>query len=84
MMSDQEGPPPAKKRRVAEKKPKSTEYLDLTKLTLSVEQSVQLDRLVKALHGKRKVVVIAGAGISVSAGGIYLPLQAHLSPMDFV
>lgn len=55
-------------------KERTTEYLDLRALGESSspeeikEQDAQLRRLTKALRGKRKIVVIAGAGISVSAG----------------
>jgi NAD-dependent histone deacetylase SIR2 len=35
---------------------------------VDASQKPQLDRLLKVLHKKRKIVVIAGAGISVSAG----------------
>jgi NAD-dependent histone deacetylase SIR2 len=44
-----------------------TERLDLTR-DIDEEQRPQLERLLKVLHKKRKIVVIAGAGISVSAG----------------
>ncbi len=52
-----------------------TEYLDLRKLNDSDDtehhkiQDGKLKRLMEALRSKRKIVVIAGAGISVSAGG---------------
>jgi NAD-dependent histone deacetylase SIR2 len=35
---------------------------------LDADQRVQLDRLLQVLHKKQKIVVVAGAGISVSAG----------------
>ncbi|RDW88853.1 DHS-like NAD protein [Coleophoma cylindrospora] len=72
--NDHDGPPPAKKRRVMTPKERTTEYLDLRAFGESLnpeenkEQDAQLKRLTKALRGKRKIVVIAGAGISVSAG----------------
>lgn len=62
---------PAKKRRIAATpKERTTDYLDLTKseMELSREDRCNLDRLVAALRKKKKIVVIAGAGISVSAG----------------
>ncbi|KAI8629436.1 DHS-like NAD/FAD-binding domain-containing protein [Xylariaceae sp. FL1651] len=63
-----DGAPPAKRRRV-ERKPRSTEYLDLRAAS---EQSGRdeelLEQLTQALRKKKKIVVIAGAGISVSAG----------------
>ena len=70
---DVDGQPPVKKRRIAEPKPRTTEYLDLT---LSSEehassQKKQLDLLLKVLRKRRKIVVVAGAGISVSAGSTF-------------
>ncbi|TAQ88489.1 hypothetical protein B7494_g3203 [Chlorociboria aeruginascens] len=70
----QDGAPPAKKRKVTEQKERTTEYLDLRVLdegtdeTRISHQNEQLNRLVENLRGKKKIVVIAGAGISVSAG----------------
>ncbi|KAF2866787.1 DHS-like NAD/FAD-binding domain-containing protein [Massariosphaeria phaeospora] len=58
---------PRKKRKLADPKERTTERLDLTRDVVGGEQ-LQLDRLLKVLHKKRKIVVIAGAGISVSAG----------------
>ncbi|CAM1506984.1 Fc.00g066250.m01.CDS01 [Cosmosporella sp. VM-42] len=65
-----DGPPPAKRRRIAPPKERTTEYLDLTKSDSdrNDEDDRQIKRLVTALHKKKKIVVIAGAGISVSAG----------------
>lgn len=63
-----DGPPPAKKRKVAPKE-RTTEYLDLeTNGLRTAEDKQNLDRLMAALHKKKKIVVVAGAGISVSAG----------------
>ena len=73
---DCDGPPPTKKRKVCEQKPRSMERLDLHKLgehsdrAQSDHQNQQLKRLVATLRGKRKIVVVAGAGISVSAGSM--------------
>jgi hypothetical protein len=64
--TDKEGPPPAKRRRIS--KERSTEYLDLRSSEVKPEQQEQLDRLLQVLHIRQKIVVIAGAGISVSAG----------------
>lgn len=61
-----DGPPPAKRRKLATPKQRSTEYVDME--SLSDEDEAQLDRLLSALRKKKKIVVIAGAGISVSAG----------------
>ncbi|KAH6898489.1 DHS-like NAD/FAD-binding domain-containing protein [Thelonectria olida] len=68
-----DSPPPAKRRRITppkEPKERTTEYLDLTKpdSEFTTEDSHQLERLIAALKKKKKIVVIAGAGISVSAG----------------
>ncbi|KAF2842251.1 DHS-like NAD/FAD-binding domain-containing protein [Patellaria atrata CBS 101060] len=64
---DDEGPP-KKKRRVTEPKERTTEYLDLSTDEFDLDHKAILARLLKCLHKKRKIVVIAGAGISVSAG----------------
>ncbi|KAK8126438.1 uncharacterized protein PG998_002197 [Apiospora kogelbergensis] len=63
-----EGPPPAKRRKV-ERKPRTTEHLDLKAGYTDNQQDEELiDRLKSSLSKKKKIVVIAGAGISVSAG----------------
>ncbi|KAK9591403.1 hypothetical protein V6Z98_002446 [Aspergillus fumigatus] len=67
----QDGLSPArKKRRVATPKERTTQHLDLSRDSgLSFrEQQAQVDLLVKTLRRHRKIVVIAGAGISTSAG----------------
>lgn len=61
-----DGPPPAKRRRVAAPKVRTTEHVDLENPTEQGE--AHLERLFSALRKKKKIVVIAGAGISVSAG----------------
>lgn len=66
--SDKDEQPPRKKRRVSERAPRTTEHLDLRRETIDPEQQPQLDRLLNVLHKRQKIVVIAGAGISVSAG----------------
>jgi len=70
---DEEDAPLAKKRRKVEVKPRSTQHLDLRSplTTTAPEQKSQLELLLKALRKRRKIVVIAGAGISVSAGSTY-------------
>ncbi|PWY83136.1 DHS-like NAD/FAD-binding domain-containing protein [Aspergillus sclerotioniger CBS 115572] len=63
-------PPARKKRRVAPPKERRTQHLDLSPsadLSYAQQQS-QIDYLVKTLTRHRKIVVIAGAGISTSAG----------------
>ncbi len=64
---------PAKKRRKAEPKPRTTQYLDIRPRSnaSSTDQTCQLDTLYKVLSKRKKIVVIAGAGISVSAGSTY-------------
>lgn len=69
--SQRDGQPPPKKRKIAQPRARTTEYLDLNDPDIDSKSSdscAQLDRLVKALRKKKKIVVIAGAGISVSAG----------------
>lgn len=73
--ADRDGPPPAKKQRIMKlKEERKTEYLDLSALNESSDEAEykreeqKLKTLMEALRGKKKIVVIAGAGISVSAG----------------
>ncbi|KAF2223154.1 DHS-like NAD/FAD-binding domain-containing protein [Elsinoe ampelina] len=67
-VSNKDGPPPAKKRRISERKERTTEYLDIRHDPVEEDEQEHLDRLIKTLHKRRKIVVVAGAGISVSAG----------------
>lgn len=62
--------PPPRKRRKIEPKIRTTQHLDLTSDTAQsdYDRVEALDTLLKALRNRRKIVVIAGAGISVSAG----------------
>ena len=62
--------PPARKRRKIEPRTRITQNLDLTSDTAQsdYDRTEALDTLLKALRKRRKIVVIAGAGISVSAG----------------
>jgi NAD-dependent histone deacetylase SIR2 len=66
--SNDDCPPPRKRRKLADPKERTTERLDLSGEGIDEEQRPQLQRLLDVLHKKRKIVVIAGAGISVSAG----------------
>lgn len=60
---------PKKKRRISEKKPREMERIDLLAVDeRDLAQKPQVNRLLKMLYKKRKIVVVAGAGISVSAG----------------
>ena len=66
--------PASKRRRVALPKERTTQKLDLSEdspLSLE-EQAPQIDLLVQTLQKHRKVVVVAGAGISTSAGSTCL------------
>ncbi|KAI3548587.1 Sir2 family protein [Colletotrichum tamarilloi] len=60
-----DGQPPRKRRKVTPPKERTTEYLNLEDCK---EDDGNLARLVSALKKRKKIVVIAGAGISVSAG----------------
>ncbi|CAK7213889.1 hypothetical protein SBRCBS47491_001959 [Sporothrix bragantina] len=67
---DTDGPPPAKRRRVQAppRRPRMTRHLDLNAMAGSEACEEELAYLLQALRKKKKIVVIAGAGISVSAG----------------
>jgi NAD-dependent histone deacetylase SIR2 len=83
---DRDGPPPAKKRKITEPKPRTTEYLDLRRLGAGTDEEIkhqdeQLKRLVSVLQHKRKIVVIAGAGISVSAGSMSASRSSIIQPL---
>lgn len=62
--------PPARKRRKIEPKVRITQHLDLSSDTAQSEYDYRQaeETLIHALRKRRKIVVIAGAGISVSAG----------------
>ena len=62
-------PPATKKRKSVEAKPRTTVHLDLQSPSPAADQSSQLGLLLKVLRKRRKIVVIAGAGISTAAGG---------------
>ena len=72
-----DGPPPAKKQRITKPRELTTEYLDLATIGDSFDeaetrvQEAKLKKLSDALRLKRKIVVVAGAGISVSAGSMF-------------
>ncbi|CAO2650519.1 Nn.00g018110.m01.CDS01 [Neocucurbitaria sp. VM-36] len=59
---------PRKRRKITDPKDRTADYLDLSRSHLNEDERPQLQRLLNVLHKKRKIVVIAGAGISVSAG----------------
>ena len=62
--------PPAKRQKTTSATGRTTDYLDLTYLdeALESDDGINLQRLLHTLRRKKKIVVIAGAGISVSAG----------------
>jgi NAD+-dependent protein deacetylase SIR2 len=66
----EEDMPPARKRRKVEPKARITQHLDLTSDASQslYDQQTSLEFLLKTLRKRRKIVVVAGAGISVSAG----------------
>ncbi|KAG6019930.1 hypothetical protein E4U41_003029 [Claviceps citrina] len=65
-----ESPRPVKKRRMASARERTTAYLDLLKPheEFTQQDTFHMERLLTALRKKKKIVVVAGAGISVSAG----------------
>lgn len=68
-----DGARPTKRRKV-EKKPRMTEYLDLrTGYKHDDDEEDLVERLTSTLRQKKKIVIIAGAGISVSAGSEFAP-----------
>jgi len=70
MQKDTE-PASNEKRQKTPTKPRVTEFLDLRSSdleTIGTDQKRQLEILMKLLRKKKKIVVIAGAGISVGAG----------------
>jgi NAD+-dependent protein deacetylase SIR2 len=75
-----DGPPPPKRRRVAAPaKPRTTSYIDLE--SRGEDEDENLGRLLSALRKKKKIVVIAGAGISVSAGSkLPTPARSRCEP----
>lgn len=74
---DRDEPPPAKRQKIVKPRELKTEHLDLRRLNDSDDdehhkiQDAKLRKLMEALRSKRKIVVIAGAGISVSAGSMF-------------
>lgn len=78
--NSKDGQPPAKRRRISTKE-RTTEHLNLHTTgpddELDDEQKEQLERVMQVLHKQQKIVVIAGAGISVSAGSM-LSLSSNM------
>lgn len=67
--TDSDGPPPAKRRRISrDPRERTTEFLDLRSGVVEPEQQEDLERVLNILHKRQKIVVIAGAGMSVAAG----------------
>lgn len=73
-LRDSDDTPPAKRRKLCEPRVRTTEKLDLSSGQADEAQKAQLDKLLKVLYKKRKIVVVAGAGISVSAGSTFPPI----------
>lgn len=66
--TDREGLPPAKRRRISkEPRERTTEHVDLRN-GAHPQSAEALQRVLDVLHKRRKIVVIAGAGMSVAAG----------------
>ncbi|KAL6704017.1 hypothetical protein ACN47E_008868 [Coniothyrium glycines] len=66
--SNDEDPRPRKRRKTTDTRERTADFLDLSNSTINDEELPHLERLLSVLHKKKKIVVIAGAGISVSAG----------------
>lgn len=72
-----DGLPPAKRQRITKAKEMKTEYLDLQMLSDTDDEAHhktndgKLKKLMEVLRMKKKIVIIAGAGISVSAGSTH-------------
>lgn len=63
------GEPPTKKQRTSQRLPRATEYVNLHfQAKCDTHESPQIEKLVNTIRNKKKIVVVAGAGISVSAG----------------
>ncbi|KIW06623.1 uncharacterized protein PV09_02335 [Verruconis gallopava] len=60
--------PPKKRRRLNADRERNPAYLNLLGHEVKEDEREQLAKLLKVLHKRRKIVVVAGAGISVSAG----------------
>ena len=85
-----EGDEPQSKRIRTEKwkgEERTTDYLNLAALNESSDaadhklQDAKLKKLTEVLRSKRKIVVIAGAGISVSAGSMFSYISPYLPIM---
>ena len=72
----QDCPPAKKRRRNPLPKERTTQYLSLAKS--SSEQQPQTNLLVETLRHQKDIVVIAGAGISTSAGSEFSLTAFHL------
>ena len=70
MLSEKDGPPPAKRRRVGPKE-RTTRSLDLRYEKVKSDEQPQFDDMLRTLHKCQKIVVVAGAGISVAAGSTF-------------
>lgn len=64
-MEEKDDEPPTKRRRLS--KERTTTYVNLSE-DHSDESKAQIERVMRVLHKRKKIVVVAGAGISVTAG----------------
>ena len=71
-----DGPPRKRRRTAAPPRPRTTEYIDLEACDMDAHEDQNMSRLLTALRKKKRIVVIAGAGISVSAGSMWSSLRA--------
>lgn len=78
----EENAPVRKKRRTPESKERTRQDLDLRASEDTTDQDAQLRTLLNVLRKRRKIVVVAGAGISVSAGSEFSHRLPPLFPTN--
>lgn len=67
-MEEKDDEPPAKRRRLSRER--TTTYVNLDDAE-NEESKAQIERVMRVLHKRKKIVVVAGAGISVTAGSMF-------------
>lgn len=80
-MVNPNGARPAKRRKLTVKRDRTTQYINLENHADNDHQEEYTSstlELKNALRHKKKIVVIAGAGISVSAGSKFSHAMSHL------